>query len=145
MRRPKFSPGTADDTEAAFYDALQHGDLDRLMDCWADEEDIVCVHPGGARLVGHTAIRAAFEGLFAHGSVKVHPERVRRIDAGSCSVHSVVERVDVMGDDGPANAWIMATNVYAKTVHGWRMVTHHASSGSGTEPVDTAVTPSLLH
>lgn len=145
MRRPKFSPGTADDTEAAFYDALQHSDLDRLMGCWADEEDIVCVHPGGARLVGHAAIRAAFEALFAHGSVKVHPERVRRLDAGSCSVHSVIERVDVMGDDGPASAWILATNVYAKTAQGWRMVTHHASPGSGTEPVDTAGTPSLLH
>ncbi|MGM9428455.1 YybH family protein [Hydrogenophaga sp. MI9] len=145
MRRPKFSPGTADDTETAFYDALQHGDLERLMECWADEDDIVCVHPGGERLVGHAAIRAAFESLFAHGSVKVRPERVRRIDAGGCSVHSVVERVDVMGDDGPANGWIMATNVYAKTVHGWRMVTHHASPGSGTEPVDTAASPSLLH
>ena len=145
MRRPKFSPGTADDTEAAFYDALQHGDLERLMECWADEEDIVCVHPGGARLVGHTAIRGAFENLFANGSVKVRAERVRRFDAGTCSVHSVVERVDVMGDDGPASGWIMATNVYAKTVHGWRMVTHHASPGSGAEPVDTAVSPSLLH
>ena len=35
--------GHADDTEAAFYDALQLGDIDKLMACWANEEDIVCV------------------------------------------------------------------------------------------------------
>lgn len=145
MRRPKFSPGTADDTEAAFYDALHQGDLERLMACWADEEDIVCVHPGGQRLVGHTAVRAAFEALLANGGVRVQPERARRIDAGGCSVHSVIERIEVMSDDGPAHAWVLATNVYAKTVHGWRMVAHHASPGSRNEPADALSAPPVLH
>jgi ketosteroid isomerase-like protein len=145
MRRPKFSPGTADDIEAAFYDALQHGDLERLMECWADEEDIVCVHPGGARLVGHAAIRGAFEALFSHGQVKAHPGRVRRLDAGHCSVHSVIERIEVMSDDGPANAWVVSTNVYAKTAHGWRLLSHHASPGSRHEPADALNAPTVLH
>lgn len=145
MPRPKIAPGTADDIEAAFYDAMQHADIDRLMACWGDEDDIVCVHPGGARLVGHAAIRAAFESLFANGSIKAHPDRVRRIDAGTCSVHSVVERIELMGDDGPASAWVQATNVYAKTVHGWRLVLHHASPGARDEPLDSTGTPTLLH
>ena len=75
MRKPKLPPGSPDDTEHAFYEALQHADIDRLMACWADEEDIVCVHPGGQRLVGHTAVRAAFEALLANGGVRVQPER----------------------------------------------------------------------
>ena len=29
--------GTADDVEDAFYRALQEGDIDKLMACWADE------------------------------------------------------------------------------------------------------------
>jgi hypothetical protein len=29
----------ADDTEAAFYEAPQSGDIDKLMACWADEDD----------------------------------------------------------------------------------------------------------
>jgi uncharacterized protein (TIGR02246 family) len=145
MRRPPFSPGTADDAEAVFYDALQNGDLERLMDCWADEDDIVCVHPGGARLVGHAAIRTAFEALFSHGQVKAHPERVRRLEAGACSVHSVIERIEVVSDDGPANAWVVATNVYVKTAQGWRLVSHHASPGNHNEPTDTLSTPIVLH
>lgn len=138
-------PGTPDDTEAAFYDALQQGDIDRLMACWADEEDIVCVHPGGPRLIGHAAIRAAFDAMFAHGSVQAHPERVRRLDAGACSVHSVVERVGMMTDDGPQQAWVVATNVYAKTARGWRLVAHHASPGTRTEPLEVLTAQPMLH
>lgn len=145
MPRPKFSPGTADDTEAAFYEALHQGDLERLMACWADEEDIVCVHPGGQRLVGHSAVRAAFEALLANGGVRVQPERARRIDAGGCSVHSVIERIEVMSDDGPAHAWVLATNVYAKTVHGWRMVAHHASPGLPQALPDIVEPRGVLH
>ena len=30
-----------------------------MMTTWADDEEIVCVHPGGARLVGYDAVRSA--------------------------------------------------------------------------------------
>ncbi|WP_439520957.1 YybH family protein [Hydrogenophaga sp.] len=145
MPKTKLPPGNPDDTEHAFYEALQHADLDRLMACWADDEDIVCVHPGGPRLVGHAAVRAAFEALFSNGSVQAVPEKVRRLDAGSCSVHSVVERVQVMTDDGPQQAWVVATNVYAKTAQGWRLVAHHASPGTRTEPPEVLTAKPVLH
>jgi ketosteroid isomerase-like protein len=49
-----------DDVEAAFYEALQKGDIDALMALWADDDEVVCVHPGGGgRLVGPAAIRAS--------------------------------------------------------------------------------------
>lgn len=145
MRKSKPPLSSPDDTEIAFYEALQHADLDRLMACWADEDDIVCIHPGGPRLLGHAAIRAAFEAVFANGTVKAHLEKVRRIDTGSTSVHSVIERVEVMGNDGPQTAWVVATNVYAKTAEGWRLVTHHASPGTRDEPVDVMAEPQVLH
>lgn len=55
--------GTAADIEAAFYEALQTGDIDKLMACWADEDEIVCIHPGGPRVIGAGAIRASFEAI----------------------------------------------------------------------------------
>jgi ketosteroid isomerase-like protein len=145
MRKPKLPPGSPDDTEHAFYDALQHADLERLMACWADEDDILCVHPGGPRLVGHAAIRASFEALLAQGGVALHPEQVRRLDAGACSVHSVVERLDVFSDDGVRPAWVLATNVYAKTAQGWRLVAHHAGQGPSDGPVEGLALPPVLH
>src|SRR4029434_11129463 len=35
------------------------------MTAWAEDEEIVCVHPGGTRLVGYDAVRAGWEQLFA--------------------------------------------------------------------------------
>ena len=70
---------SADDVEAQFYEALQQGDLARLMAVWGDDDEIVCVHPGGVRVVGGAAIRARFEAIFANGAVPVVPDQVRRL------------------------------------------------------------------
>jgi ketosteroid isomerase-like protein len=115
------------------------------MACWADDDEIVCVQPGGPRVVGHAAIRATFDAMFANGAVLAYPEKIRRLDAGQGSVHSVVERVEVMSDDGPQHAWVVATNVYTKTAQGWRLVAHHASPGTRTEPVEILTAQPLLH
>lgn len=148
MRKPKVSPassGNADEIETAFYEALQGGDIDRLMACWADEDDIVCVHPGGARLVGAGAIRAAFDAMFANGSIRAFAEKVRKIETMGASVHSVLERIEVMTEEGPRHAYVIATNVYHKTVQGWRLVAHHASPGTPREMQEISDSPQVLH
>ena len=69
MPRPKAQiaalMASVDDVEAQFYEALQRGDLERLMAVWSDDDEVVCVHPGGPRVVGHGAIRATFDAMFA--------------------------------------------------------------------------------
>ena len=52
---------TSEEAELAFYDALERADLARLMQVWADDEEIVCVHPGGLRLVGLHAVKEAWQ------------------------------------------------------------------------------------
>ncbi|MFO1246346.1 MAG: nuclear transport factor 2 family protein [Ramlibacter sp.] len=137
--------GTADDVEASFYEALQGADIDKLMACWADEDEIVCVHPGGARLVGAGAIRATFEAMFANGSIQARPERVRKVESLASAVHNVLERIEVLTADGPRHAWVIATNVYHKTAQGWRLVAHHASPGTPSEVQEIAEVPQVLH
>lgn len=137
--------GSADDIEAAFYEALQTANLEKLMACWADEDEIVCVHPGGPRLVGVGAIRAAFEAMFSNGSIRAWPEGVRKIESLASSVHNVRERIDVLTEAGPREAYVIATNVYHKTAQGWRMVAHHASPGSEREVPEINGAPHVLH
>jgi ketosteroid isomerase-like protein len=139
--------GHADEVEAAFYEALRAGDIDRLMACWADEDDIACVHPGGPRLIGATAIRATFEAMFAGGGIRVRPDRVRRIESVGCCVHHLVERVEVLTPEGPQEAWVIACNVYLKTAQGWRLVVHHASPGTPSDIEEPGRTgnPQVLH
>jgi ketosteroid isomerase-like protein len=148
MRAPKIPPasiGNADDTEAAFYEARQNGDIDKLMACWADEDEIVCVHPGGARVVGAAAIRASFDGLFSNGAVRAYAEKIRKVEAMSSAVHSVLQRIEVLTEEGPRHAYVIATNVYHKTAQGWRLVAHHASPGTAREMQETSDAPQVLH
>jgi ketosteroid isomerase-like protein len=150
MRKSKLQAahleGDADDVEAAFYDALQRGDIEKLMACWADEDDIVCIHPGGPRVVGATAIRATFEAMFAEGgSVRAWPEQVRKIVSVASSVHNLVERVEVLTVGGLTSAWVIATNVYHRTAQGWRMVAHHASPGTTSDIQEVSDAPAVLH
>jgi len=138
--------GTPDEVEAAFYEALQRGDIDQLMACWADEDEIACIHPGGARLCGAGAIRAAFEAMFANGgAVHVRPEHIRRVDSLASAVHHVLEKVDILTPDGPGSAHVIATNVYHKTAQGWRLVVHHASPGAPEDASSSQHTPQILH
>ena len=148
MRKPKATAviaSSADDTEAAFYEALQNADIDKLMACWADEDEIVCVHPGGARLVGAAAIRSTFDAMFSNGAIRAQPLKVRKLQAMSASVHSVLERIEVLTGDGPRHAHVLATNVYHLTAQGWRMVAHHASPGTAHEAQEISGNPVVLH
>lgn len=119
--------GSADDIEAAFYEALQKSDLDQIMACWAEEEDVVCLHPGSPRLLGPAAIRGAFEALLAHGTLTIRATQVQRVQALGSAVHSVLEQVEVMMRDGMRVATVYATHVFHKTPQGWRLVARHVS------------------
>jgi ketosteroid isomerase-like protein len=129
---PPAVTGTADDAEQRFYEALQRGDLAQLMACWLEDDEVSCVHPGGPRIQGWSAVRAAFDAIFAHGTVDVHLHEVRRLTVGDLAVHAVVERVEVPTADGMRSAWVHATNVWVCTEQGWRLTCHHASPGSPT-------------
>ncbi len=137
---------TPDEVESAFYEALQSADIDKLMACWADDDDIVCIHPGGPRVVGASAIRTAFDAIFGHeGSIQVQAESIRRINAVSSAVHNVLERIEVMTSEGPVHAFVLATNVYHLTPKGWRLVVHHASPGTQDEAQEINQSHQVLH
>ena len=124
-----------DDVEAQFYEALQRGDIEALMALWADDDEIVCVHPGGGgRLVGPAAIRASFEAIFAHGGIPVAPQQVHRLQQIGASVHHLVERIEILTPEGRQVGWGVATNVYLKSPRGWRIVAHHASPAEPQVP-----------
>src|SRR5262245_61408491 len=127
---------TPEDVEAQFYEALREADITKLMAVWSDDDDIVCVHPGGTRAVGAGAIRASFEAIFERGGIPVRAGQVRRTHTIDAALHSLVETVTIDSTEGPQHGYVVATNVYLKTALGWRMVAHHASPGTPTAPND---------
>ncbi|MCC7039224.1 MAG: nuclear transport factor 2 family protein [Burkholderiales bacterium] len=122
------------DVATAFYQAIEAQDLDAMMATWADDEEIVCVHPGGARMVGYEAVRSAWEQIFASDTrLKFRLEHVVVMDTVGLAMQSAIEHV--VAADGSARGAAAATNVYLRTPSGWRLVCHHAS------PVTTVVMP----
>jgi ketosteroid isomerase-like protein len=143
---------TAQDAENAFYEALERGDLDAMMAVWAEDEEIVCVHPGGERLTGQDQVRTSWAKILADGSrVRVHISHQVAISGMMIAVHSVQENFSVEGERGRQGtdlrpAPVVATNVYLRTGAGWRMIVHHASPAPGkAEPPRREGSPKILH
>jgi ketosteroid isomerase-like protein len=129
---------TAQDAENAFYEALERADLEAMMAVWAEDEEIVCVHPTGPRLSGQDKVRESWTRIFVGAArTRVHLTHQVILSSMMMEAHSVQENFTVEGeprapqgrDSRPAP--IIATNVYLRTAAGWRMIVHHASPAPG--------------
>lgn len=145
---------TAQDAENAFYEALERCDLEGMMAVWAEDEDIVCVHPAGPRLTGHDQIRESWARVFSAGPrARVHITSQVAISGMMLAVHSVHENFTIQGQargqgmgDAPSPVPVVATNIYLRTTAGWRMIVHHASPApAATQPAPREAPPKLLH
>jgi ketosteroid isomerase-like protein len=140
---------TPGDCEAAFYDAFERADLNLMMAVWADDPDIVCIHPQGPRLAGLAAIRESFTEIFSHGpNAQLKISEWRKHTGQTLSIHCVYESFSVREQPGAAPQTVppvLATNAYLLTPHGWRMILHHASlSPQGTTAEEQGVAR-ILH
>ncbi len=111
--------------EAGFYGALERGDADALLAVWADDEEVVCIHPGGERLTGRGALEKSWREMLA-GQPGMHfeLEEVHTARSGQLSIHTLRERITVGGRQAGV---ALATNVYRLEEGGWRLLIHHAS------------------
>jgi ketosteroid isomerase-like protein len=118
---------TPQDAATAFYRAFEAKDIDAMMAAWAEDEEIVCVHPGGPRLVGFDAVRVGWEQIFA-GETKLlfRLEDLVVLETVGMALQSAIEQVTV-GDNPTPRGTAIATNVFLRTPSGWRIVLHHAS------------------
>ena len=137
---------TPEEAEGAFYEALEQADPLRLMQVWADDEDIVCIHPGGVRAHGHHAVRESWREILAHGPLVIRPTRTIVLPSIATVVHVVLEQISVDTAEGPRVTGCYATNVYHKGRAGWHMVLHHASPAPAQAgALDLHDLPDLLH
>ncbi len=138
-----------EDAEDAFYEAIERGDIDALMGLWADDDDIVCIHPTGQRLSGHRAIRESWSSIFTNNTrFKVRFERRTCWKGVIIAVHSVIEHLYVGGESTPHGP-MLSTNVFQRGATGWRLLAHHTSAGAemSSEPPGPAdeKLPRTLH
>ncbi|HEX2438221.1 MAG TPA: nuclear transport factor 2 family protein [Methylomirabilota bacterium] len=121
----------ADDVEEAnarFYRAFETLDIAEMDQVWIHGEHVRCVHPGWALLCGWEAIRTSWQTIFTNTqemrftlsdvSVSVG-EELAWVTCTENILSEVGSRVSVTA--------ILATNVFERTLEGWRLVHHHGS------------------
>ena len=114
------------DAIQAFYQAFEARDLDAMMATWAEDEEIVCIHPGGMRHVGYESVRHSFEQLFSgNGKLSFRLDQIVVMETVGLAMQSTLEHVQA-GDESTRGVAV-ATNVMMRTPSGWRVVCHHAS------------------
>lgn len=128
---------SAEDAEEAFYDAIGRGDLNTLMSVWAEDEEIICIHPTGQRLTGAMAIRESWRAIFSNNPrLTVRIKRSVRWKGVLLAVHSVVESL-YLGDEPTPHGPMLSTNVFQRGANGWRMLSHHTSTAADTESAES--------
>jgi uncharacterized protein (TIGR02246 family) len=143
MKRTIFT--TPQEAEAAFYEAFEKADLEAMMAVWADDEDIVCVHPGGVRLSGMAQVREAWRQIFAGGqTLRFRLRQQQSLNGMTLAVHSAYEQISVAGE-AQARDPVIVTNIYMRTENGWRMVVHHASPAPASPDAEAKRAPKTLH
>lgn len=129
MKKTIFS--SPQDAEAAFYDALQRADLDAMMQVWSDDDEVSCIHPGGARITGYEQVRENWSRIFKSGQrLQVNLSDQVVVSGMMLSLHSLNENILATGAQaaaGGTRSTVVTTNVYLRASGGWRMVLHHAS------------------
>lgn len=136
---------TPDDAEQAFYDAFSRGDLDALMAVWAEDEETVCIHPGGARFSGIASIRESWKQLFETGmKFNVRVSNVIKTHSALIAVHSVLQHINVEGDDTIAPP-LITTNIFTRGPMGWQLLVHHTSPAPDTNGLMMQESPRTVH
>lgn len=116
---------TPQDTEDAYYDALEDGNLEELLGVWAGTEEICCLLPMQPLVQGRSAVRDMFSRLFARGQgIALSVKHLNWIEAGEIAIHLVEELPQQRAPGTPPPATIYGTNIYRHGADGWRLIVH---------------------
>jgi uncharacterized protein (TIGR02246 family) len=139
---------SADEVERAFYDAIEHKDIQQMTELWLDDDAIACIHPMGARLAGREQVIGSWQQIFqSESSLVFQLQDISRTQQEELTVH-VLHEVITTTDRPDKPTTVIATNIYRQDGQGqWRMLLHHASISPRTvaDRQDESGHPVKLH
>ncbi len=119
------------DAEHAFYDAIHRADIEAFMNVWAEDEDILCILPGGPRIVGYSNVRETWRHILdGRQRFTMRLLNTMVMPGPLFAVHNLQATVMLAGDNPELQGQIvpiLVTNIYIRGALGWRLMVHHAS------------------
>jgi ketosteroid isomerase-like protein len=116
------------EANCAFYRAFESLDIEQMAGLWLKEPNIICIHPGWAKLSGWGPVMESWSRIF--DSTFEIAFRIGQVDvmiSGDIAVAVVQEHITQRGYDGTARSEVMATNVFERVGQKWWLVMHHGS------------------
>jgi ketosteroid isomerase-like protein len=116
------------DANRAFYDAFESLEVERMAEVWLKEPNIICIHPGWAKLSGWGPVMESWARIFDNTfEMKFELGEIAVMISGDIAVAVVQENITQSGYDGRARSQVLATNVFERVGHKWWLVVHHGS------------------
>jgi ketosteroid isomerase-like protein len=116
---------TPQDAEDAYYDALEAGDLEVLLNVWDETDDISCLLPMHPLAQGRSAVRDAFARLFARSpGIALSVKHLGWIETGDVAIHHVEESPQSQTPGGQPPMAVYGINIYRRGTGGWCLIIH---------------------
>lgn len=115
---------------AAFYAAVNGGDLQTMTRLWAEGDTVSCIHPGWPAIVGQAAVLGSWRDIFRNQ---------RGLNITCEAPHALVTGEDgrVLCVEIVGGAALAATNGFRRIAGVWRMVHHQAGQIMTAGPATT--------
>jgi len=111
-----------------FYEALSHLSHEEMDRVWSHGNEVRCIHPGWDVLIGWSAVREAWRSIFASSpGLAVAATEVEVNVFGDLAWVLCMERILNADEGSESVSFARATNLFARTPEGWKMILHHAS------------------
>ncbi|MCU0838929.1 MAG: nuclear transport factor 2 family protein [Rhodospirillales bacterium] len=114
----------------AFYAAFAARDIAAMNAVWSRRDDVTCIHPGWPPVVGHAAVIKSWRSILLHPAapqITCHQAQARVF--GDIAYVMCYERI--------SDTFLIATNIFVREGHSWRLV-HHQAGATPAIPLDEA-------
>lgn len=121
---------------AAFYSAFRDRDIERMLELWASEHAVVCIHPGWQILRGHAQVTASWRAILGNPEAPAVQQRdAQALVIGEAAIVTCTEELP--------GVELSATNVFARESGVWKLVHHQAGPARARSEPD--FDPELLN
>ena len=119
----------------AFYRAFESLDVKRMESVWAADAEIQCGHPGWRILRGWKPVMESWRRIFENTpKIQFTLTEVKIEVQGELAWVTLYENLNSVVEGQNVSASILTTNIFQKSISGWRMIHHHGSTVAQSPP-----------
>jgi ketosteroid isomerase-like protein len=123
---------------AAFYSAFAERDIERMLELWATDHAIACIHPGWQILRGHAQVAASWRAILDNPGAPA-------VQHGNAQASVIGETAIVTCTEELPEVVLAATNVFAREKGVWKLVHHQAGPSRSRSRSEPDFDPELLN